>query len=82
MPSVFNDVTTIELYLPTKANVAMSLYSVDGRKVMTLEENTGLNSGLHRFELNLASSSCSNGIYFLELVSGNFRQTVKLVYNP
>ena len=82
MPSVFNDQTTIELYLPSKAAVAMNLYSVDGRKVMTLEENSGLTSGLHKFDLNLASSSCSNGIYFLELVSGNHRQTIKLVYNP
>ncbi|MFZ9943831.1 MAG: CotH kinase family protein, partial [Bacteroidia bacterium] len=82
MPSVFSDQTTIELYLPSKSSVAMSLYSVDGRKVMTLEEHAGLNSGLHKFELNLSSSSCSNGIYFLELVSGNFRQTIKLVYNP
>jgi hypothetical protein len=82
MPSVFSNQTTIELYLPSKSSVAMSLYSVDGRKVMTLEEHAGLNSGLHKFELNLSSSSCSNGIYFLELVSGNFRQTIKLVYNP
>jgi hypothetical protein len=82
MPSVFNDHTTIELYLPSKSTVALNLYSVDGRKVMTLEENAGLTSGLHKFELNLATSSCSNGIYFLEMVSGNHRQTIKLVYNP
>lgn len=82
MPSVFSDVTTIELYLPSKAAVSLALYGVDGRKLMDIEEQSGLSSGLHRIELNLSNSSLAAGVYMLELIAGNQRQTVKLVYNP
>ncbi|MFM7901729.1 MAG: T9SS type A sorting domain-containing protein [Bacteroidota bacterium] len=79
---MFSESATVELYLPAKSQISMSLYSVDGKKIMTLQDNAGLSSGLHHFDLNLSGSSLRSGIYFLELMSGGFRQTVKLVYNP
>lgn len=82
LPNMFSESATVELYLPAKSQISMSLYSVDGKKIMTLQDNAGLSSGLHHFDLNLSGSSLRSGIYFLELMSGGFRQTVKLVYNP
>ena len=82
LPNMFSESASIELYIPAKSQVSMSLYSVDGKKIMTLQDNAGLSSGLHQFDLNLSGSSLNSGIYFLEMISGGFRQTVKLVYNP
>jgi len=82
LPNMFSESASIELYIPAKSQVSMSLYSVDGKKIMTLQDNAGLSSGLHHFDLNLSGSSLNSGIYYLEMISGGFRQTVKLVYNP
>lgn len=82
MPNVFSNNTTIEIYLPSKASVQLSLYSMDGKKVMELTDNTSLSSGLHNFELDMSGSSLPSGLYFLELVSGSHRKTSKVVYAP
>lgn len=82
MPNVFSSNTTIEVYLPSKANVQLSLYSMDGKKVMELTDNASLSSGLHNFELDMSGSSLPSGLYFLELVSGSHRKTSKVVYAP
>ncbi len=82
MPNLFSSNTTIEVYLPSKSNVQLSLYSMDGKKVMELTDNASLTSGLHSFELDMSGSSLPAGLYFLELVSGSHRKTTKVVYAP
>ncbi|MFN5325274.1 MAG: CotH kinase family protein [Bacteroidota bacterium] len=81
-PNVFSSSTQVEVYLPSKSSVKLSLYGMDGKKVMELIDNGSLSSGLHRIELDLTGSSLPAGLYFLELISGSSRETAKIVYAP
>ena len=77
-PNPFNPVTTIRFEISVESLQAASLqiFDLQGRLVVTLVKGDFI-MGEHEIQWN--ASNYSSGIYFAELVSGNFRQVQKLV---
>jgi hypothetical protein len=77
-PNPFNPVTTIRFNIPieTQNTTSLQLFDVKGRPVESL-----VNRVLHPGEYKVAwsASGMPSGVYFAELVSGNYRQVQKLV---
>jgi hypothetical protein len=77
-PNPFNPVTTIRFDISVESLQAASLqiFDLQGRLVVTLVKGDFI-MGEHEIQWN--ASNYSSGIYFAELVSGNFRRVQKLV---
>ena len=77
-PNPFNPVTTIRFNIPVETQHAtiLQLFDVNGRPIKSLV-NRVLQAGQH--EIEWYASGMPSGVYFAELVSGNYRQVQKLV---
>ena len=77
-PNPFNTFTTIRFNIPLEMQHATSLqvFDVNGRPIESLL-NKVLQAGEHVIEWS--ASGVPSGVYFVELVSGNYRQVQKLV---
>ena len=77
-PNPFNPVTTMRFNIPVETQHATSLqlFDVNGRLIESLV-NRVLQAGQH--EIEWSASGMPSGVYFAELVSGNYRQVQKLV---
>jgi len=77
-PNPFNPVTTFRFIIPgeTQDVTSLQLFDVQGRSVESLV-NKMLQTGQH--EIEWSASGMPSGVYFAELVSGNYRQVQKLV---
>ena len=77
-PNPFNPFTTIRFNIPLKTQHATSLqvFDVNGRPIESLLHKV-LQAGEH--EIEWSASGVPSGIYFVELVNGNYRQVRKLV---
>ncbi len=77
-PNPFNPLTTIRFNIPieTQNTTSLQLFDVKGRPVESL-----VNRVLHPGDYKVAWSALGmpSGVYFAELVSGNYRQVQKLV---
>jgi len=82
-PTLTNSEATIAFSLPKEAVVSMKLYSVTGNQLATvLSQNQNMQPGVYNFNLNLNGSGLPAGMYFLDFVAGDFRQSIKLIYSP
>ncbi len=82
-PSVFDNTSTIQYYLPQQVPVSLKLYSIMGTEVATLVPSGKLTQpGTYSVEINLSGSNLKPGMYFVDFVAGNYRQTVKMIYAP
>ena len=77
-PNPFNPVTTIRFNIPVEMQHAttLQLFDINGRPIESLV-NRVLQAGQH--EIDWSASGMPSGVYFAELVSGNYRQVQKLV---
>ncbi len=75
-PNPFNPGTTIKFELAKQVQVRLVVYDVIGREVQTLIDNN-LNAGIHTVNFN--KPGLSSGIYFYELIAGDFRDIKKMV---
>ena len=77
-PNPFNPVTTIGFDIPIESQntTTLQLFDVNGRLIESLV-NRVLQAGQH--EIEWSASGMPSGVYFAELVSGNYRQVQKLV---
>ena len=77
-PNPFNPVTTIRFNIPieTQNATSLQLFDVKGRPVESLV-NRVLQPG--EYMVAWSASGMPSGVYFAELVSGNYRQVQKLV---
>ena len=75
-PNPFNPATTIEYQVSTKSYIALHIYDVLGRKVMTLV-NGVQQPGSYRVVLD--GSHLSSGVYFDKLTSGTSCETKTMV---
>ena len=76
-PNPFNPITTIQFDLgESHFNASLRIFDIHGRLVETLANGT-LNTGQHETQWN--TSGQASGIYFVELVSGKYRQVQKLI---
>lgn len=75
-PNPVSSTATISFSLVAAAKVSIELFSVDGKKVMTIADES-FSDGNH--ELNLNRTSLSAGIYFLQLKTDGETLQQKLV---
>lgn len=75
-PNPFNPSTTISFQLPQSAFVTLNIYNVLGQEIVSLV-NRQMGAGKHqaRFEADKLPA----GIYYYELVVGDFREMKKMV---
>jgi predicted GH43/DUF377 family glycosyl hydrolase len=75
-PNPFNPLTTIEFTLPKSENVELKVYNIHGKKVSTLVSKN-LNHGNHTYTFD--GKNLASGIYYYQLVTGNYRQVKKMI---
>lgn len=75
-PNPFNPTTSIQFNLPRKDFVTLKVYNSAGKEVATLV-NENRQAGLNR--VNFTSSNLSSGVYFYTIITGDFRETKKMV---
>ena len=78
-PNPFNPVTRIRFSIPVEIQTSSTLlvFDIKGRVVESLA-NRVFRAGVHEIEWSV-SEVVPSGIYFAELVSGNYRQVQKLI---
>jgi hypothetical protein len=75
VPSLMNANSGIQLFVPYRANIKMEIYSVNGRKLTSLERN--FSPGVYI----LNTSTLKSGVYFIKgYVNGNEKFKKKFVY--
>jgi hypothetical protein len=75
-PNPFNPVTKIKFALPKNGNVVVKIYDAIGREVSTLV-NEKLNAGVYSVDWD--GANYPSGVYFYQLVSGEYTDTRKMV---
>ena len=75
-PNPFNPVTTLKYSLPSKAQVSIIVYNIQGGEVeVLLNENKDF--GYHSTKWN--ADKYSSGLYFVQMVAGNYKNTQKIM---
>lgn len=80
-PNPFNPSTMIIYQLPISSEVGLSIYNILGQKVITLVSDKQ-EAGYYKIEwngLNQSNQLVSSGIYFLQLKTKHFIQTIKMI---
>jgi hypothetical protein len=75
-PNPFNPVTKITFSIPQRGYVSLKVYDVNGKEISTLIEGRmekGFNS------ITFDGNRLASGVYFYRIISGEFRETKKMV---
>lgn len=75
-PNPFNPITTINYQLPKMAYVSIKVFNAIGRLIETLvqsEQQAG------NYFINWDASKYSSGLYYYELIAGEFREVKKMI---
>ncbi len=75
-PNPFNPSTTISFALPKTELVSIKIFDELGRFIDEIVNET-FDQGKHSIVFN--ASNLSSGVYFYQIIAGNFKQTKKLV---
>ena len=75
-PNPFNPTTAIRYELPTQSDVRLTIYNIMGQEVSELVRGKQA-AGEHEVIWN--AGYLSSGVYFVQLVSGDFSQTQKVI---
>ena len=75
-PNPFNPSTTIEFTLPKSEFTSLKVYNILGKEVTTLVSNK-LNQGNHTYQFD--GKNLASGIYYYELVAGDYREVKKMI---
>ncbi len=75
-PNPFNPSTTIEFSLPKSELTTLKVYNILGKEVSTLVSNK-LKSGNHTYTFD--GRNLASGIYYYQIVAGNFYQVKKMI---
>ena len=75
-PNPFNPITSIDFTLPIDSYVSIIVYDLLGREIISLA-NQQYSSGFHTIKWD--ASIYSSGVYFVNMVSGNYTSTQKLM---
>ena len=76
-PNPFNPSTTIKFDLEKNSNVTLNILDINGRLVEKIIKNKSYTSGSHKFKLN--AKNLSNGIYFYQIIAGNWQSSHKMI---
>jgi hypothetical protein len=75
-PNPFNPNTIIQYSIPEKSLVSIKIFNALGKEVLTLvneEKSPGY------YEVEFDGSGLTSGIYYYQLISGNFNKTKKMI---
>jgi hypothetical protein len=75
-PNPFNPSTTISYQLPVSSHVAIKVFDLLGREIVTLVNEEKI-SGIH--EINFDAKDIASGIYYYRITAGDFSQTKKMI---
>ncbi len=75
-PNPFNPQTVIRWHQTAGSHVELSVYNLLGRKVATLVSER-MNPGNHTHTFN--GKHLASGVYFYQLVAGNYREVRKMI---
>lgn len=75
-PNPFNPSTKIEFGLPERSDVRLTVYTVTGRKVATLVDET---RDAGSYEVRFDASQLASGVYFYRLEAAEFTQTHQMM---
>ncbi|MBC7774557.1 MAG: CotH kinase family protein [Phycisphaerae bacterium] len=75
-PTLFEDVVSVNFFLPEKSNITLRLFDLLGNQVAEYLVGDTAGKGTVPFDL---SNSLPSGVYFLKCSAGDFEKTVKLV---
>ena len=75
-PNPFNPSTNIEFTLPKSEFVELKVYNILGKEVTTLVSNK-LNQGNYTYTLD--GSNLASGVYYYQLVAGEFKEVKKMI---
>ena len=76
-PNPFNPTTTLSFALPIQSDVTITIYNLQGIEVASLLVNDNLNAGYHSIVWN--ADSYSSGVYFVQMIAGEYISTQKLM---
>ncbi|MFH0736709.1 MAG: T9SS type A sorting domain-containing protein [bacterium] len=76
-PNPFNPQTVISYYLPERNIVSIKIYDILGKELGTLIEKEQ-NAGTHK--INFDASNLTGGVYFYQIISGNHKETKKMIF--
>jgi len=75
-PNPFNSRLSVEVEVPQKDFVELSIYDLNGKKVKDIFNGT-LNKGIHLYTVDF--QGYHSGQYFVKMKSENFSKTKKVV---
>ena len=75
-PNPFNPSTTLSFALPEETDVSILIYNIQGRLVATLTDSK-MDVGYHQVIWN--ADHYSSGLYFVQMIAGEYLQTQKLM---
>jgi len=81
-PNPFNPTTWIEFNLPKDEFVTLKIYTIDGRLVKTLVENTHFVAGRHRLSWDGTDESgarVASGVYIYKIKAGKFEVSRRMI---
>jgi photosystem II stability/assembly factor-like uncharacterized protein len=75
-PNPFNPSTTIEFTLPKSEFVKLKVYNILGKEVAIIVSNK-LNQGNYNYQFD--GSNLASGIYYYQIVTGEYRKVKKMI---
>ena len=75
-PNPFNPTTTIEFSIPKSGFTTLKIYNILGKEVATLVSNN-LNKGNHTYQFE--RNNLASGIYYYQLVAGDYQEVKKMI---
>jgi archaellum component FlaG (FlaF/FlaG flagellin family) len=74
-PNPFNPVTTIEYQVASSSNVSIKVYDLIGREIAVLV-NEAKQPGV--YQISFSSENFASGVYFYEMIAGDFSSVKKM----
>ena len=75
-PNPFNPITTISFSIPQSGMVSLKVYDITGRVTTTLKDEY-MSAGY--YSINWNADGYPSGMYFVEMIAGEYVNTQKLV---
>lgn len=78
-PNPFNPTTKIRFDLKADSRVQLKLFDVIGRELVVLIDEEK-NAGVYSFDFDAGKYSLTSGIYFYQLIAGDYKSIKKMIY--
>ena len=74
-PNPFNPITNISFSVPIESHIKILVYDIQGRLIQEILNNL-MEPGIHN--IKWSANNYASGIYFINMVSGDFSTTQKI----